>query len=70
MKVLRIAISVHVIAYLKFVLIEHPSWWKEADFGYELFDMNIIESIYEKAVELEDAWVKAAWGDKDDGKEG
>ena len=60
----------HMIAYLKFVLIEHPGWWKDADFGYELFDMNIIELIYEKAVELEDEWVKAAWGDKDEGKDG
>ena len=52
----------HMIAYLKFVLLEHPAWWKDSDFGYELFDMNIIELIYEKSVELEDEWVKAAWG--------
>ena len=60
----------HMIAYLKFVLTEHPKWWEEADFGYELYDMNIIEAIYDEAIKLENKWVKDAWGDEDEGKEG
>ena len=60
----------HMIAYLKFVLTEHPKWWEEADYGYELYDLNVIETIYEQAIKQEDIWVKAAWGEENDEEEG
>ena len=60
----------HMIAYLKFVLTEYPKWWEEADYGYELYDINVIEAIFEQAIKQEDIWVKAAWGEESDGKEG
>ena len=59
----------HMIAYLKHVLTEFPKWWEESDYGYELYDINVIEVIYDKAIEQENAWVEAAWGKKSDGKE-
>ena len=58
----------HMIAYLKNVLTEMPSWWKECDYGYDLYDINVIEAVYEKALEHENKWVEAAWGGKDDDK--
>ena len=61
----------HMIAYLKHVLVEFPKWWEESDYGYELYDINVIEKIYEEALKLENDWVETAWGKKDDGsKEG
>ena len=56
----------HQIAYLKHVLIDFPLWWKDSDYGYDLYDINVIESIYESCIKFENDWVEAAWGKKDE----
>ena len=58
----------HMIAYLKNVLTEYPKWWEECEYGYDLYDVNIIESVYEKALEFENSWVAEAWADKSEKK--
>jgi len=50
------------ISYLRFCLSESPKWWTQSDLGYELLDVNVIEAVYEKAMEFERDWMKQVWG--------
>lgn len=61
----------YMIAYLRYCLIEYPNWWKEADMGFELYDINVVKEVYNKARSFEEQWVKDVWGEeeKEDGKE-
>lgn len=52
-----------MISYLKYALVEVPKWWREADLGYELLDMNVIEVVYNKTLDFEDQWMKVIWGE-------
>lgn len=53
-----------MISYLKYVITESPKFWREADYGYELLDMNVVEEVYNKALEFEEAWMREIWGDE------
>lgn len=53
----------YMIAYLKFTLVEAPNWWKDADYGYDLRDSNVVEEIFNKARSFEDDYIKKVWGD-------
>lgn len=35
-----------ILATLRHTLIEYPEWWEENDFGYELYDLNVVLDIY------------------------
>lgn len=52
----------HMISYLRYTLIDSPKWWQEADMGYELYDINVIEAVYAKVLEFEKAWMEEIWG--------
>jgi hypothetical protein len=53
-----------MVAYLRFALVgDMPKWWKDSDLGYELQDLNVIEEIYNRVLEHENAWIKEIWGD-------
>lgn len=52
----------NMISYLRYTLTEYPKWWKDADLGYELFDINIIELVYSKVLEFEKSWMESIWG--------
>lgn len=56
-----------MVAYLRYCLTEYPKWWREADLGYELRDLNVIEEVYNKVLEFEEKWMKSVWGDDPDG---
>lgn len=53
----------HMVAYLRFALTQYPSWWKEADLGYELYDGNVVLEVYQKVMEFEEEWMKEVWGE-------
>lgn len=44
------------ISHLRHTLKEYPDWWKEADFGGDLYDANVILEIYDKCMQFEAAW--------------
>lgn len=50
------------IAYLRFTLKEFPDWWKEADYGGNLYDANVVLAIYAKALEFEQKWREKTFG--------
>lgn len=55
-----------MISYLRYTLNvkECPRWWKESDLGYEMYDENVVEAIYDKVLEHEVQWMRAVWGDE------
>ncbi len=59
----------HMISYLRYTLTETPKWWKDADLGYDLYDINVIESVYAKVLEFEKSWYESVWGKEEPLKE-
>lgn len=51
-----------MLAYLKFTLTDSPKWWKDSDYGYELLDISIVETVYNKVLKFEKDWVESIWG--------
>lgn len=51
-----------MIAYLKFTLVEVPTWWKEADWGYDLYDYNVVKTVFNTAADFYDEWIEKIWG--------
>lgn len=52
----------HMISYLRYTLTSFPDWWKNSDLGYELYDANIVETVYGKVLEFEQDWMEKVWG--------
>lgn len=52
----------HMISYLKYTLIQVPEFWEKSDCGYDLFDSNVIEEIYNKVLDFEQKWAEGIWG--------
>jgi hypothetical protein len=59
----------HMVAYCKNVLTKAPDWFKESDFGYDLYDLNVLESVYFTILKKEEEWLSTIWGkDKEEEK--
>lgn len=50
------------ISHLRHTLIETPDWWKEADFGGELYDANVVLEIMDKCMKFEASWREKVHG--------
>lgn len=59
----------HMTAYCKFTLVECPEWFVESDYGYDLYDNNVLEAVYHEILKKEEAWLEGIWGKKEDKKE-
>jgi len=57
------------ISYLKFTITEAPKWWREADWGYELDDYNIVDAVYIKVEAFQKDYNEKLWGSDSDKKE-
>jgi hypothetical protein len=55
----------HMLAYLRYTLVQTPKWWSETDMGYELYDLNVIQEIYDKVLQFEKEWLENIWGPED-----
>jgi len=53
-----------MLAALKHTLINCPEWWKEADYGFELYDLNVISEVYKACLEFENRWKKEVYLDQ------
>jgi len=53
-----------VLASLRHTIIDFPKWWEEKDFGFELYDTNVVLEIYKACQEFEDEWFKKVWSDE------
>lgn len=54
----------HMISYLRYVVVDSPKWWQESDLGYELYDENVVQALYDKVLEFEVEWLKEVWGEE------
>jgi hypothetical protein len=45
-----------MISYLRFSLEKAPDWWTDSDNGYELFDFNVVEEVFNKCDKFESDW--------------
>jgi hypothetical protein len=46
------------LAHLRYTLRESPDWWKNSDYGSNLYDTNVVIEIYNKILEFEKDWKK------------
>lgn len=54
----------HWISYLRYTITESPKFWKDSDLGYELYDANVVEDVYNKVLDFEVEWLKEIWGEE------
>lgn len=56
----------HMISYLRYTVDDKncPKWWRESDLGYELYDVSVVQALYDKVLEFEVAWLKEVWGEE------
>lgn len=45
-----------MVAYLRHTLTAYPEWWKDANFGLDLYDGNVVNEVYNRAMEFEATW--------------
>ena len=55
-------------AYCKFALTVYPEWFLHSDFGLDLYDLNVLEAVYDKILEKEEEWLTGIWGNKEEAK--
>ncbi len=59
-----------VFARLKHTLSNVPDWWEKSDYGFELYDLNVVLAIYKATKEFDKEWEQKVLGieDKSDKK--
>lgn len=60
----------HMVAYCRFTVTQAPEWFVETDYGYDLFDQNVVEEVYHKILKFEEEWLETVWGKKEDAAAG
>lgn len=50
-------------AHLFYTLTDSPDWWKESANGRNLYDVNVVEAIYEETAKFEKDWQTKVWGE-------
>lgn len=51
-----------IYSTLRHTLTEVPKWWEEADFGFELYDVNVALEVYREVRKFENEWFEKVWG--------
>ncbi len=44
------------ISHLRWTITESPDWWKDSNFGLDLYDGNVVGEIYTKVLIFEKSW--------------
>lgn len=45
-----------MLSWLKYGLVEFPDWWRDSDFGSNLYELDIIEEVYRMVTKFEKEW--------------
>jgi hypothetical protein len=53
-----------MISYLRYSLTSFPDWWEKSDYGYALYDYNVVQAVFDEADKFETEWTKKVWGEK------
>ncbi|CAK0749583.1 hypothetical protein CCP1ISM_330006 [Azospirillaceae bacterium] len=51
-----------MISFLRFGLIVYPEWWKNSNFGIDLYDVNIVTGLWNEVQKFESEWEKQVKG--------
>jgi len=54
---------VEMISYLRYGLIKFPDWWKNTNFGIDIYDINVITQLYTACDTFEKDWDKQVKGE-------
>lgn len=54
---------IEIISYLRFGLTVVPDWWKNSNYGLELFDVNVVTAINNECEKFEKEWNKQIQGE-------
>ena len=54
-----------VLSTLRYTLTNMPDWWKEADYGMDLYDTNVILDIYKAVRKFETSYFEELYGQQD-----
>jgi len=58
----------YMLAFLRVTISEFPSWWRDADMGMGLFDLNVVMAVYDQCLNFEKEWREKVYGSNDPGK--
>ena len=47
-----------MISWLRFGIVDYPEWWRESNFGIDLYDGNIVKEIYSLVSDFEKKWIE------------
>lgn len=50
-----------IYATLRHTLSDAPEWWVKADFGFDLYDLNVATEIYKVTRTFENEWRDKVW---------
>ena len=56
----------HMVAYCKHTITHAPDWFVKSDYGYDLYDTNVVEEVYMNILKLEEKWLETVWGPTSD----
>ena len=59
-----------MVAYCKHTIQKAPEWFLESDYGYDLYDINVVEEVYHEILKLEEKWLGNVWGSDEEEKDG
>lgn len=54
-----------ILSRLKHTLVDSPEWWKKTDYGYELYDLNVILEISKECNKFDSDWMDSVWKESD-----
>ena len=52
-----------MVSWLRFTLKEFPDWWKESQYGANIWDANVIKEVFRNCMEFEAKWAKKTQSD-------
>ena len=55
-----------MVATLYNCLTKCPEWWKDCNYGQDLYDVEVIEEVWREVMTFEDTWNKKVYGPIED----
>lgn len=53
-----VRIYVEMISFLRYGLTSYPKFWEDSNYGLELFDVNVITTVWKETQNFEEKWDK------------
>lgn len=53
-----------VLSVLRHTLVNAPDWWVKADYGFDLYDVNVILEVWKACQDFEVKWSDSVWSEE------